>query len=53
MNIDITKIENTSNENMPKVLDMTKNQNEKPIETARALNLGDDSSILNWINQCN
>ena len=49
INIDITKMANISNENTLKVLVMTKNQNEKPIETARALNLGDDSSILNWI----
>ena len=50
MKTDITKIENISNENTPKVLLIMKNQNEKPIVTANALNLGDDNSILNWIN---
>ena len=42
----------SSIENMPIVLVMIKNQNEKPALTANALNLGEDNSILNWINKC-
>jgi hypothetical protein len=30
-----------------------KNQNDIPAVTANALNLGDDNSILNRINECN
>jgi hypothetical protein len=29
-----------------------KNQKENPAVTASALNLGEDNSILNWINEC-
>jgi hypothetical protein len=29
-----------------------KNQKENPAVTASALNLGEDSSILNWIDEC-
>ena len=36
-----------------KVIDIMKNQNDIPAVTANALNLGDDNSILNWINECN
>jgi hypothetical protein len=42
----------SSIENMPIVLVMIKNQNEKPALTANALNRGEDNSILNWINKC-
>ena len=39
-------------ENIPITLVMTKNQNENPAETAIALNLEVECSILNWINKC-
>ena len=41
-----------SKENIPIVLDIIKNQNDNPAETANALNLEDERSILNWINEC-
>ena len=47
-----TKITNASIENKPMVEDIIKNQKENPAVTAMALNLGDDSSILNRINEC-
>ncbi len=40
-------------ENIPIVLVMIKNQNDKPALTANALNRGEDNSILNWIDKCN
>ena len=40
-----------SKENIPIVLDIIKNQNDNPAETANALNLEDERSILNWINE--
>ena len=42
----------TSIENIPVALDIIKNQNDNPAETANALNLEDERSILNWINEC-
>ena len=49
--VNITKITNTSIENKPIVELIIKNQKENPAVTANALNLGEDSSILNWINE--
>ena len=48
----IMKIRNTSIENIPIADVIIKNQKEKPAVTASALNLGEDNSILNWINEC-
>ena len=48
----IMKIRNTSIENIPNADVIIKNQKEKPAVTASALNLGEDNSILNWINEC-
>ena len=39
-------------ENIPVAVDIIKNQNDNPAETANALNLEDERSILNWINEC-
>ena len=39
-------------ENIPVTLVIIKNQNENPAETAIALNLEVECSILNWINKC-
>ena len=39
-------------EKNPIALIITKNQNDNPAETANALNLGEESCILNWINEC-
>ena len=47
-----TKITNASIENKPMVEDIIKNQRENPAVTANALNLCDDNSILNRINEC-
>jgi len=44
----ITKI---SIEKSPKIDVIIKNQKENPPETANALNLGDDNSILDWIHE--
>ena len=41
----------TSIENIPVTLDIIKNQNDNPAETANALNLEDERFILNWINE--
>lgn len=48
--IDIMKTRNNAVEKNPRAEDMTKNQNENPIDTATALNLGDEKSILDRIN---
>ena len=45
------KITNASIENKPVVEEIIKNHKENPAVTARALNLGDDSSILNRIDK--
>ena len=47
-----TNTASTSKENNPIADVIIKNQKENPAVTARALNLGDDSSILNRINEC-
>ena len=47
-----TKITNASKENKPVAEEIIKNQKENPAVTAMALNLWDDSSILNRINEC-
>ena len=46
-----TKITNASIENKPVAEEIIKNHKENPAVTARDLNLGDDSSILDWINE--
>ena len=52
INTDMTKIANISNEKY-KVADvMIKNQKESPAVTAMDLNLGEESSILNRIDEC-
>ena len=48
----ITKITNASKENKPVAEEIIKNHKENPAVTAMALNLEDDSSILNRINEC-
>ena len=40
-------------ENIPKADVIIKNQSENPAETATALNLGDEMSISDRVNQCN
>ena len=47
-----TKIANASKENKPVAEEIIKNQKENPAVTANALNLGEDNSILNWIDEC-
>ena len=46
------KIPSNSKEKTPIEVVIIINQKEKPAVTASALNLGDDSSILNRINEC-
>ena len=48
----VTKIANASKENKPVAEEIIKNHKENPAVTAMALNLGDDNSILNRINEC-
>ena len=50
--IDTRKITNASIENKPEAEVIIKNQKENPAVTASALNLGEDSSILNRIDEC-
>ena len=47
-----TKIVNASIENKLVAEEIIKNHKENPAVTANALNLGEDNSILNWINEC-
>ena len=47
-----TKIANASKENKPAAEEIIKYHKENPAVTAMALNLGDDNSILNRINEC-
>ncbi len=47
-----TKIVNASIENKLVAEEIIKNQKENPAVTAKALNLGDDNSILDRINEC-
>ena len=49
--INTRKITSASIENKPEADVIIKNQKENPAVTASALNLGEDSSILNWINE--
>ena len=46
-----TKIIKYSSVNTPKICVIIKNHKVNPAETVNALNLGDDSSILNRINE--
>jgi len=50
--VNTTKITNTSKENKPTAEEIIKNHKENPAVTAKALNLEEESSILNWINEC-
>ena len=50
--INARKITSASIENKPVAEEIIKNHKENPAVTAMALNLGDDSSILNRINEC-
>ena len=50
--INTRKITSASIENKPVAEVIIKNQRVNPAVTANALNLGEDSSILNWINEC-
>lgn len=45
------KITKTSIEKNPNAIVIIRNQNENPAETARALNLGEDSSILDRVHK--
>ena len=47
-----TKIPSNSNEKTPIPTVIITNQNENPAVTANDLNLGDDNSILNRIDEC-
>ena len=47
-----TKTASASKEKTPIAVVIMKNQKENPAVTANDLNLGEDSSILNWINKC-
>jgi len=47
-----TNTANISKENIPNEDTIIKNQNDKPADTASPLNLGDDNSNLNWIDEC-
>ena len=47
-----TKTASVSKEKNPIDVDIMKNQKENPAVTANDLNLGEESSILNWINEC-
>ena len=49
--IDTRKITSASIENKPEADVIIINQKENPAVTASALNLGEDNSILNWINE--
>ena len=50
--INTRKITSASIENKPETEVIIKNQKENPAVTANALNLDEDSSILNRINEC-
>ena len=47
-----TKTASVSKEKNPIDVDIMKNQKENPAVTANDLNLGEESSILKWINEC-
>ena len=48
----IIKPASNSKEKTPVIEEIIKNQNENPAVTANDLNLGDDNSILNRIDEC-
>ena len=48
----VTKMTSDVRENVPSDVVITKNQNDKPVVTASALNLGEDNSMLNRIDKC-
>ena len=50
--VNATKIASASKENKPDAEEIIKNHKENPAVTAKALNLEEESSILNWINEC-
>jgi len=50
--INTRKITSVSKENKLNAEVIIKNQKVNPAVTAKALNLGDDNSILNWVNEC-
>ena len=50
--VTIAKIPNNSKEKTPIPAVIIANQKQNPAVTAKALNLGDESSILNRINEC-
>ena len=50
--INTRKITTASIENKPEAEVIIKNQKVNPAVTASALNLGEDNSILNWVNEC-
>ena len=50
--INARKITSASIENKPEADVIIIIQKENPAVTASALNLGEDNSILNWINEC-
>ena len=41
----------SSNENIPAAVIIIKNQKENPADTVSDLNLGDERSILDWIDE--
>jgi len=51
INTDMTKIANSSNEKYKVVDVMIKNQKESPAVTAMDLNLGEESSMLNRVDE--
>ena len=50
--VNIKKIISASIENKPVAEVIIKNQKVNPAVTANDLNLGEDNSILNWIDEC-
>ena len=52
ISMDTTKTTNNSKEKLLVADVIIKNQNDNPVVTATALNLGDESSILNRIDKC-
>ena len=50
--VTVTNIASTWKENNPIADEITKNQKENPADTAKPLNLGEESSILDRIDEC-
>jgi len=50
-NISKMKPTSSSNENIPAAVIIIKNQKENPADTVSDLNLGDERSILDWIDE--